>query len=133
MQRAWLNRNVNLDLLAEKIEEFFKGNDFDIVTNKTNNGYHLQAKSSPNYLINGQVSIIINGKPEEFSITIDLQRKESRILSFPMLLTTFFGGGYLITQHFKSEESWTELKKDFWQHVNKIITYLSGSARINEK
>jgi hypothetical protein len=132
MQKTWLNTNINLDLLAEKIEEFFKKNDFDTITNKTNNGYSLQAKNSPNYLINGQISVTINGKPEEFSITIDLQRRESRVLSFPMLLTSFFGGGYLITQHFKSEESWIELKKDFWQHVNRIISYLSGLASINE-
>lgn len=126
MQKTWLNRNINLDMLAEKIEEFFKDNDFDVAVNKGNDNYQLLAKSSPYYSINGQVLVTINGKPEKFYITIDLQSKESRIPSFPMILTTFFGGGFLITQHFKSEESWIEFKKDFWQYVETIVQKLSN-------
>jgi hypothetical protein len=133
MQKTWLNRNIDLNMLAEKIEEFFKDNNFDIAANTTNNVYQLLAKNSPYYLVNGQVSVTINGKPEELSITINLQSKESRILSFPMILTTFFGGGSLITQHFKSEESWTELRKDFWQYVDRIIQHLGESASTDEK
>ncbi|MEM4713059.1 MAG: hypothetical protein QXQ61_00755 [Candidatus Bathyarchaeia archaeon] len=133
MQRTWFNKHINLDLLAQKIEDFFKDNDFDITINKTCNEYQLLAKHSPNYTINGEVLVMIKGKPEEFSVTLTQKEgKEFKPLPFPITLTTFFGGGFLITQHFKAEESWIELRKDFWQHVNKIVENLSRSAFIDE-
>jgi hypothetical protein len=132
MQRTWLNRNININLLIKQIEEFFKNNAFDIAMNKTEKECKIMAKSSPNYPINGQILVTISGKPEELSIAIDFQRKGSGIIAFPMILATFFGAGSLITQHFKSEETWIELRKDFWQHVNKIVENLSESASTDE-
>jgi len=133
MQKIWTNRNVDLEQLAEKTMEFLKENDFDVVTNRTESGYHFLAKSSPYYTINGQALITIKGKPEEFSITIELQRRESRILSLPIIFTSFLGGGSLITQHFKSEEKWRELERDLWRSIEGIIIHLDGTSQISKE
>jgi len=79
MQRSWSKKNVDLKLLAEEIGEFFKDNDFEVVVNETKSGYQLLAKGSPNYEINGQISVAVDGKPEEFSIKLELERKQTKL------------------------------------------------------
>jgi len=128
MQRSWSKKNVDLKLLAEEIGEFFKDNDFEVVVNETKSGYQLLAKGSPNYEINGQISVAVDGKPEEFSIKLELERKQTKLHG--ILLPTLFGGGYLLRQQFNADEAWIEFRRDFWQHVDRIVTYLIGSASI---
>ncbi len=129
MQKYYSNTNVDLILLIKKIEEFFKENEFEIVTNQTENGYQLSAFASPYYIVNGHVEMTVNGTPQEFSIAFELQRKsKSKILSFQYQLMTLFGGGYMVLQEFKADEAWIDLKKDFWQEADKAVVFLTGSA-----
>jgi len=127
LQKNWIDRNVDLKLLVTEIGKFFTDNDFDVTANETESGYQLLARGSPNYEINGQVSVTVDGKPEEFSITIELQ-SESKVFSYPIILTTIFGGGFLFRQFFRSDEEWMKLKRDFWQQIDGIVAWLSGSA-----
>jgi hypothetical protein len=126
MRRNWTNRNVDLKILKEKIIEFLKENYFDMDVNENGNQYLITAKSSPNYYIEGQIAITLQGKPEEFSIDIELRRKKQRIFS-PLLLA-FLGGGYWLSQNLKSDEEWLEFRRKFWEQIDIFITYLSGSA-----
>jgi len=129
MQRNWSKRNVDLNQLSEKVTEFFKDDYFEVTTNETKNCHRILAKDSPNYDINGQIAVTIDGKPEEFSIKIELQKENKpKILSFPTILTTLLGGGYLLIQHSKSDEEWIEFRKNFWQQVDRIVMSLSSSA-----
>jgi len=126
MRRNWTNRNVDLKILKEKIIEFLKENHFDVEINENGNQCLIKAKSSPNYQIEGQIAIMLQGEPEEFSIDLELQRKKQRIFS-PLLLA-FLGGGYWLSQHLKSDEEWLEFRRRFWKQMDIFITYLSGSA-----
>jgi hypothetical protein len=129
MQRNWSNKYVDLNLLAEQINEFFKNNDFEVTVNETNHNHQLIAKGSSTYEMNGQVLVTVCGKPEEFSIELEFQTKKGdEFFSHSILLTTLFGGGYLLKQYYKTDESWIKFKRDFWEHIDRIVTYLSGSS-----
>ena len=133
MQKYYSNTNVDLNLLVKRIEEFFKENEFEIVTNQTENGNNLLACNSPYYIVNGTVEVTVIGNPQEFSITLELQRKKkSKIFSLEYQMMALFGGGYAIIQEFKADEAWIDLKKDFWQEVNRAIASLTGSASNSE-
>jgi hypothetical protein len=129
MQRNWSNKYVDLNLLTEKISEFFKNNDFEVIVNETNHNHQLIATGSPTYEMNGQVLVTVRGKPEEFTIELELQTKKGdEFFSYPIILATLLGGGYLLREHYKTDESWIKFKRDFWEHTDRIVTYLSGSA-----
>jgi len=129
MERAWSKRNVDLRLLKDNINEFLENNDFDVTINETGGGYQLLASGSTTYVMKGEVSIVIRGKPDEFTVNLELQRKRrERFLSLPMTLTAFFGFGYFLLEDFKSDETWLKFKKDFKEHADRIVTQLGGSA-----
>ncbi len=128
MKRYWSQRNVNLKTLKEEIIELLKEDYFDVDINENENLYKITAKSSPNYYLDGHVVITLEGTPEEFSIEIELQRKRQKFFAAPILLA-FLGGGYWLSQRFKSDEEWLEFKRRFWEQIDIIITNLSGSAK----
>ncbi|MEM3616533.1 MAG: hypothetical protein QXJ31_01285 [Candidatus Bathyarchaeia archaeon] len=127
MKRYWSNRNIDLKALKEEVIELLKEDYFDIDTHEMEDAYQIIAKSSPNYNLDGHVIITLQGKPEEVSIEIELQRKRQRIFTAPLLLT-FLGGGYWLSQRLKSDEEWLEFKRRFWERIDVIITNLGSSV-----
>jgi hypothetical protein len=130
MQRSWSNRNVSLDLLEKKITEFFNDNDFEVTANRIEGGFQLLAKDSPDYEMNGNVQVTVHGKPEEFSIDLELERRGKGRLPSSMLLTQLLGGGYFLLRNFRSDEAWIEFRRLFWEQADRIIMGLSDSAEL---
>jgi len=129
MQRVWTNRNVDLNSFKERIREFFENNDFEISVNESGDTYHLVADGSLKYRINGQVSVTIAGTPQDFSITLEQEKKSKPTkYSLPMTLTVFLGGGLLLRDEFKSDETFLKLKKELWVLADRTAIDLTGSA-----
>jgi hypothetical protein len=129
MQRMWTNRNVDLNSFKEKIREFFENNDFEISTNESGDAYRLIADGSLKYRINGQVSVTIAGTAQDFSITLEHEKKSKPTrYSLPMTLTVFLGGGLLLRDEFKSDEAFLNLRRDLWAFADRTALNLTGSA-----
>ena len=129
MQRMWTNRNVDLNSFKERIREFLENNDFEISVNESGDTYHLVTGGSLKYRINGQVSITIAGTPQDFSITLEQEKKSKPgKYSLPMTLTVFLGGGLLLRDEFKSDEAFLKLKKDLWVLADRTAIDLTGST-----
>jgi hypothetical protein len=129
MQRVWTNRNVDLNSFKEKIREFFENNDFEISVNESGDTYPLIASGSLKYRINGQVSVTIAGTPQDFSITLEQEKKSNPgKYSLPMTLTVFLGGGLLLRDEFKSDEAFLNLRRDLWAFADRAAINLTGSA-----
>jgi hypothetical protein len=129
MQRVWTNRNVDLALLKQKVQEFFQDNDFDTVTSEYENVYHLAASGSSNYTINGQIEVTIRGTPQDILVELEHQSKgKQKKYSMPMTLTIFMGAGILLRDEFKSDEAFLKLKKDFWTFLDRTVNSLTNSA-----
>jgi len=130
MQRVWSQRNVDLNLFKEKIREFFEKNDFDVVVSECESTYHLLASGSPNYQIDGRVSVTVEGTPEDFSIRLEHERKlRERKHSLPITLAASLGFGLLLREEFKPDEAFPDLRRDLWAFADRAVINLAGSAK----
>lgn len=129
MQRIWTNRNVDLELFQEKIREFLEKKGFDVTVDESPNVHHLTASGSPNYKIDGQVSETLTGTPQDFSITLELERKsKERKYSMPITLAASLGLGLLLRDEFKSDEAFLNLRRDVWAYADRAAINLTGTA-----
>ncbi|MEM2913983.1 MAG: hypothetical protein QXH91_01085 [Candidatus Bathyarchaeia archaeon] len=128
MERRWDNKNVDLELLTAYIGEFLKKKDFEAVKGQIPSGYQIFAENSPQFKLNGYISIAIEGKPNDFTVKLELCRAKKRNPIEPVLLTTMFFGGYLLKRRLKSEEDWIKFKKEFWMCVENAVLHLSNSS-----
>jgi len=128
MERRWVAKNVDLELLTNSIVDFLKTLDFEIVSGETASEYAIFAGDSPHFQIDGYVSVTIQGKPEDFTVKMELNKGEKkRSLFIPPLLMTMIGAGFLLSRRFKSEEAWLKLEKEFWRRLENIVVQLSDS------
>jgi hypothetical protein len=127
MQKRWLKENVAIALLADRICQFFKSKEFDFTMIETDNGYQIIAGNSPRYKMNSNVQVTIDESSEDFILDLELLKKDRRF-KFPIILSAMFGGGYFLLKNLKSEESWGEFQRDFWQSMKIIILALKDSA-----
>jgi hypothetical protein len=131
MQRIWTNRNVDLDVFAEKICEFLEENDFEIDRGESENklSHQITASGSLEYRIEGQIMVTIAGEPQDFSLTLErVAKSKPKKYSYPITLTTFLGGGLLLRDEFKSDENFLNLRKDLWAFADRTVINITNSA-----
>ena len=130
VRKAWKNRNVDLELLAKLISEFFKEKDFEAVKGKTPKGIQILASDSPHFKLDGYVNVVIEGQPDSFAINLDLCGGTKKGFRVSPLLMSMFGGGYFFLRKLKSAEDWSRLEKEFWRHVETNLSKLIDSSKI---
>lgn len=129
MKGQWLEKNVDLSMLAEHICAFFDEIDFEIAVEETQEGYVIQAESKiPNLKL--RVNVKILGGPNDFTVEFSTGSRggyfsPSMITGY---LTAMFGGGYLISREAEKRETLDVLEKDFWSHTQMQVADLAGSA-----
>ncbi len=128
MQKRWTNRNIDLALLTTRIGEFFKEKDFEAIKGETPAGYQILAENSTHIKLEGYISLLVEGKPNDFNVKLELCKGEKKSSFAPLLLTTMFLGGYFLSKRLKAEENWINFKKEFWTHLDNIVMNLSNSG-----
>jgi len=129
VKNRWLEKNVDLGLLTERIRSFFHQTDFETAVEKTKDGYVIQAVSNvPNLRLRTNVKIL--GRPNDFTVEFSAGGKggyfsPSMIAGY---LTTMFGGGYLISREAKKRETLDVLESGFWRHTQMQVADLADSA-----
>jgi hypothetical protein len=123
MEKRWTNKNVDLALLTARIGDFFKERDFEAMKGETAAGYQILAEDSPSFRLGGCVSVTIEGKKDDFTVKLELFKKEKKRSLTPILLTTMFLGGYFLKSKLRSEEDWMKLEKEFWRYLNSLKLY----------
>ncbi len=129
MEKKWINRRIDLALFTTSIGNFFKENDFEAIKGDISTGHQILAEGSSRFRLDGYVSVIIEGKPNDFSVKLELCKEGKRSSFTPILLTTMFLGGYFLTRKLKSEEDWMKLERAFWRHVDNVLLNLNNSAQ----
>jgi hypothetical protein len=115
-------KNVNLEWLTRQIARFFDARKFEEITAVQNaGGYQIVAGDSPKYKIKADLRVGIRKEAEGFSVSLELA-KEVKKFNYPVMLATFFGGGYFFLKDLKSDESWRKIEREFWQEVSAIVT-----------
>lgn len=129
MKRSWNGKNVDLALLATRIGDFFKVHDFEAIKGEIPTGYQIFAENSPYYKMQGYICVTIEGKPDDFTITIERSTdKGKRDVPRLMLLEQMIFGGYLTLRKLKSDEVWLKLEKELWKHVENSVLQLTNSS-----
>jgi len=129
VEKQWLEKNVDLDALAERIRPFFHETDFETMVEKKQEGYMIQANSKiPNLKL--KIDIKILGQPDDFTVEFSTGSRggyfsPSMIAGY---LTTIFGGGYLISREAKKREALDMLENDFWKHTQMLVADLVNSG-----
>ena len=128
VKNQWLEKNVDLNMLTERIRPFFHEVDFETTVEKIQEGYMIQAVSKiPNLML--RINVTILGQPNNF--TVEFSAGSGGYFSRSMIagyLTTMFGGGYLISSEARKRETLDMLEKDFWRHTQIQVADLVDSA-----
>lgn len=128
MRRRWLKKGVNLALLSERVESFFRSKDFR--TKRVELEHECIISATPRRIghVNGKISVRILGNSNDFMIDVtSSEMAHSSILLG--LASTFIGGGNLILRGVRLQERLEELERDFWVHVEDAIICLVNSAK----
>jgi len=121
MQRTF-EKNIDLEYLTRQIAHFFEARKFEDITAVQNAaGYEIVAGDSQKYKIKSDLKVDIRKEAEGFSVSLQLA-KEVKRFNYPVMLATFFGGGYFFLKDLKSDESWRKIEREFWQEVGTTVT-----------
>ena len=121
MQKNFRDQNVNLQDLVKKIIEFFESEKFnDVTALKTETGYQVIAGDSDRYKMESDVSVTIEGKPEDFTITLT-PAKEQKTSSTPMMLAQMIGLGYFYLKGVRSQEAFQMLEINFRRKIDNMV------------
>ena len=120
MQRTF-EKNIDLEYLTRQIAHFFEARKFEDITAVQNAaGYEIVAGDSQKYKIKSDLKVDIRKEAEGFSVSLQLA-KEVKRFNYPVMLATFFGGGYFFLKDLKSDESWRKIEREFWQEVGTTV------------
>lgn len=125
----WLEKNVDLNMLAERIRPFFHETEFETTVEKMQEGYTIQAVSKiPNLRL--RINVKILGRPNDFTVEYSAGGKGGYFSSSMIAgyLTTMFGGGYLLSRESRKRETLDALENDFWRHTQIQVADLVDSA-----
>lgn len=129
MKKQWIEKNVDLNMLVERIRPFFSEIDFETMVEKMQEGYVIQAISKiPNLKL--KIDVRILGQPDDFRVEF-LAGSRGGYFSSSMIagyLTTMFGGGYMVSREAKKREALDMLENDFWKHTQIQVADLVDSA-----
>jgi hypothetical protein len=114
-------RNIDLEWLTKYTTQFFEARKFDeIVALQNATGYEIVAGNSSKYKIKSDLKVGIRRDTEGFSVSLELA-KETNKHNYPVMLVTFFGGGYFFLKDLKSDESWRKIEREFWQEISSAV------------
>ncbi len=129
MEKQWLEKNVDLRMLAERIMPFFNETDFETMFEEEHSGYSIRAVSKiPNLQL--RIDVKVFGQPDDFVVEF-LSGGKRGFFSPSMIagyLTSLFGGGYLILKETRAQEMLGTFENDFWKHVQTQVADLVNSS-----
>jgi len=127
MQRLWVGKNVDLVLVSERIENFFKDKRFETKKDWSAPEYVISAKPQYGVGVLGRVIVRVLGNPSDFLIEFSASDHSRSAIKLGFI-TTMFGGGSLVLRGLKSQEELEKLEKDFWIYMEEAVTHLINST-----
>ena len=131
MQRRWTGKNVNLALLSECVEDFFKDRGF--LTEKDESAGEYTILWAPPRVRNMRdaMTVRIFGNPNDFVVEIIASERTRGSIRLGML-TKLFGGGYLVLRGLRAKEALEKLEREFWVCVEEKVAHLAESGAHTE-
>ena len=127
MQKQWVGKNVDLKLLSECIENFFKDKGFRTRIDESAGKYTILWTSQRVRNMRDAMTASVLGNSNDFIVEIVASERTRGSIRLGML-TAAFGGGYLALRGLKAKEILEKIEKEFWVYVQEKITHLTGST-----
>jgi len=127
MQRQWVEKNVDLKLLSECIEDFFKDRGFKTRKDESAGKYTILWTSQRVRNMRDAMTASVFGDSNDFVVEIIASERTRGSIRVGML-TSAFGGGYLALRGLKAKEALEKLEKEFWVYIEEKVANLTGSA-----
>jgi len=131
MKDQWHGNNIDLNLLSQKINQFFTQRQFQTKLEPTQNGYTIEAATEKILNIQLKITVDITGQPNNFTIDFTTDKKTKGFFTPQMIIgyvASALGGGSIFLSEVKLRETLEKLEKMFWDHVDKQIAELTNSA-----
>lgn len=128
MQKRWTRQNVDLNLLSNGINDFFKSRGF--MTKKSESTGERKILLRPEHSrikLEEPISVRIAGYPGDFVIDLRASELTTRPIRMGML-TKSLGGGYYLLKSLELREELEKLEKEFWIFVEDKVAQLARSA-----
>lgn len=127
MEDRWINKNIDLSMIANRLVQFFEKRNFVSSQESSEKEYHIIVMPSKYYDILEEIHVYISGQPDDFKVKFD-SGSRSRALVRHGILTTVFGGGRLTLKGLKSQEDLEKLENEFWIYLDRVIWSLAIPA-----
>jgi hypothetical protein len=123
MKARWVDKNVDLEQLSRRLEQFFKDQGFETTAERSTAGCaisgHLRVENRfRSFLVN------ITGNPEDLTVEF-LAEKEGKLSLLVGPLATMFGGGVFVLDRLKRREFYEKLESGFWLFTEELVDYLA--------
>jgi len=132
MQKQWVGKNVDLALLSECVETFFKNRGLKTMKEFSKDEYTIFWASPRVRDARGDMRVKIQGDPNNFRMEY-LGGEEVHRSILLGLATTLFGGGYLIRESLKLKDVLEKVEGGFWAYIENEVECLVGSAKSPEE
>jgi len=126
MQKQWVGKNVDLKLLSECIEDFFNSKGFRTKIAESAGKYTILWAPQRARNMSDAMSASVFGSSNDFVVEIVASERTRGSIRLGML-TTAFGGGYLVLRGLKAKEVLETIEKEFWVYVEEKVAHLTGS------
>lgn len=127
MQRQWVGKNVDLKLLSEYVEDFFKDKGFKTRKDESAGKYTILWTSQRVRNMRNAMTASVFGDSNDFVVEIIASERTRDSIRIGML-TAAFGGGYLALRGLKAKEVLEKLEREFWVYIEEKVVHLTGSA-----
>ncbi len=129
MKSRWKGKNVEIKLLADRINSFFLDKGFS----KKKESFERDNARVLTYTFEGEgrpvvASVIIHGSPNDFEIEFAVDRKAETVARLG-ILSTLFGSGFFLRGRLESFARVERLEGDFWDYVDEEIRRRDGDAK----
>jgi len=121
MKRRIMNLEINFSWLADRIIDFLKTYDFEMVMGELSNGNGFQIIAYGSRILRTRecIEITVEGTVSDFTVDFNFKERTDGLKSIFML--TMIGFGYSLLQKLKTEEALLKLEEEFWKYLDRIL------------
>lgn len=128
MEKHYTGRNVDLSLLSQWIERFFKRKGFITSQETEVKRYKTIARPTHVHEIIDNIAVYVSGEPDDFGLKLVTGARSEALMKIGSL-SQWLGGGVLFLRGVKSQEVEDRLEEKFWTYIEEKIDFLTNSAR----
>jgi len=128
MQKRWRGKNVNLNELSDRVEDFFKEKGF--LTKRVESAEEHTILWAPQRVaknVEQAMRTRVIGDSNDFVIELVASELTNRSIRLGML-TKPFGGGYFLLKSLRLREALEKIENEFWAYTEEKVASLAGSA-----